>query len=40
VTNESILATDVADARGKSHAIAAFMSFSKFSGGFMALKVY
>ena len=34
VTNDSALASDVADARGRSHAIAAFMSFSKFSGGY------
>jgi hypothetical protein len=29
-----MLATDVADARGRSLAIAAVMSFSKFSGGY------
>ena len=39
VTNESMLATDIADTRGKSHAIAALISFSKIFRGLMALKV-
>jgi hypothetical protein len=34
VTKDSMLATDVAEARGRSLAIAAVMSFSKFSAGY------
>jgi len=40
VTNESMLATDIADARGKSHAIAALMPVSKIFRGLSPQKVY
>jgi hypothetical protein len=36
--NDSMSSTDFADARGRNLAIAAFMSVSKFSGGYVPLK--